>query len=128
MIVKYNFLLFINIYNKNIYYNMKKQIIRLTESDLHKIIENTVKRVIKEDFNDDYNTAMDKHLSKGGMWGMEAKNNEGDWEYGEVTFDPNSNTMSCMGASIEVDTDLSVDENLQALADELQNNGYDFGE
>lgn len=106
---------------------MKKQIIRLTESDLHKIIENTVKRIVKEDFNDEYNTARDRHLSRGGLWGIEARNTEGDWEYGEVTFDPNSNTMSCMNASIEVDPDLSVDENLQALADELQNNGYDIG-
>lgn len=29
---------------------MKKQLIRLTESDLHNIIEQSVKRIIKEDF------------------------------------------------------------------------------
>lgn len=56
---------------------MKKQIILLTESDLHNIIEKTVNRVLKEDFSNDYNSAMDKHLSRGGMWGMEAKNSEG---------------------------------------------------
>lgn len=105
---------------------MKKQIIRLTESDLHNIIENTVKRVLKEDFSDDYNTAMDKHLSRGGMWGMEAKNSEGEWEYGDVTFDPKTNIMSCMGISIEVYPTFSVDENLQALADKIQENGYSF--
>ena len=58
---------------------MKKQLIKLTENDLHKIISNSVKRIIKEGFEDDYNTAKDNHLQKGGMWGMEARNSEGDW-------------------------------------------------
>lgn len=105
---------------------MKKQLIKLTENDLHKIISNSVKRIIKEGFEDDYNTAKDNHLQKGGMWGMEARNSEGDWEYGEVTLDPTTNTMSCMNVSIDIDPDFSVDENLQALADKLQENGYSF--
>ena len=49
---------------------------------------------------------------------------DGDWEYGEVSFDPNANTMSCMGVSIDVDPDMSVDANLEALYDELINNEY----
>ena len=101
-----------------------KKIIRVTEGDLHRIIENSVKRVLKESFEDDFNQARDNHMSKGGMFGMEMKNSEGDWEYGEVTFDPNSNTMSCMGVSIQVDPDMTVDQNLEALYDELMNNGY----
>lgn len=32
---------------------MKKQIIRITESDLHNIIENTVNRVLKEDIGNE---------------------------------------------------------------------------
>lgn len=32
---------------------MKKQIIRLTESDLHKIIENAVQRVLTENYNNE---------------------------------------------------------------------------
>lgn len=101
-----------------------KQIIRLTEGDLHRIIGNTVKRVLREGFEDDFNQSRDNHMSRGGMFGFEMKNSEGDWEYGDVTFDPNSNTMSCMGASIKVDPDMTVDQNLEALYDELMNNGY----
>ena len=37
-----------------------KQIIRLTEGDLHRIIENTVRRVLKEETNNDYYVSM-KH-------------------------------------------------------------------
>ena len=101
-----------------------KQIIRLTEGDLHRIIENSVKRVLKESFEDDFNQARDNRMSRSGMFGMEMKNPEGDWEYGEVSFDPNSNTMSCMGVSIHIDPDMTVDQNLEALYDELMNNGY----
>ena len=42
-----------------------KQIIRLTEGDLHRIIGNTVKRVLKESFEDDFNQARDNHVSRG---------------------------------------------------------------
>ena len=101
-----------------------KQIIRLTEGDLHRIIENSVKRVLKESFEDDFNQARDYRMSRSGMFGMKMKNSEGDWEYGEVTFDPNSNTMSCMGVSIQVDPDTTIHQNLEALYDELMNNGY----
>ncbi len=80
--------------------------------------------VLKEDFGADFSAARDKHMGRGGMFGMEMKNAEGDWEYGEVTFDPNANTMSCMGATIQVDPDMSVDANLEALYDELLNSGY----
>lgn len=95
--------------------------IRLTESQLNKMI----RKCINEAFEDDFYTARDKHVSRGGMFGMELKNKDGDWEYGEVTFDPNTNQMSCMGVSIDVDTDCSVDQNLEALLDALYENGYE---
>ena len=101
-----------------------KRTIRLRESELRKMISESVKRVLRESFEDDFNAARDKKIRKGGMFGMELKNTEGDWEYGEVTYNPNTNTMSCMGVSIEVDPDMSIDSNLEALYDELMNNGY----
>ena len=104
-----------------------KQVIRLTEADLHKIIKESVKKVLKEDFEKDFNAVRDKHIGRGGMFGMELKNSEGDWEYGDVTYDPNTNTMSCMGVSIQVDPDLSIDQNLEGLYEELMNNGYNDG-
>lgn len=104
---------------------MRKKI-RLTESDLHRIVKESVKRVLREDFETDFNAARDNFMNKrpNGMFGFEMKNSEGDWEYGDITLDPNSNTMSCMGVSIEVDPDMTVDQNLEALYDELINNGY----
>ena len=104
-----------------------KKVIRLTESDIHKIVKNSVKRILKESFEDDFNTTRDNYLNRkspNGMFGFEMKNSEGDWEFGNVTYDPKTNTMSCMGVSIEVDPEMSVDANLEALYDELINNGY----
>ena len=161
-----------------------KKVIRLTESDIHKIVKNSVKRILKEkqddfepakyqgkwsvydkksrtfsnigvgkkkahskaqelndycakkdkeengineSFEDDFNSTRDNFMNRrspNGMFGFEMKNSEGEWEYGDVTYDPNSNTMSCMGVSIEVDSEMSVDANLEALYDELINNGY----
>jgi hypothetical protein len=107
---------------------MNKKLIRLTESDLHRIIKRSVNKILKESFEDDFNTARDKHVGKGGLFGMELKNSEGDWQYGDVTYDPNTNTMSCMGVSIQVDPDMSIDQNLEGLYDELINNGYTDGD
>ncbi len=105
-----------------------KQIIRLTEGDIRKIVKESVNRILKEDFEQDFNSARDKHIGRGGMFGLEMKNSEGDWEYGDITYDPNTNTMSCMGVSIQVDPELSIDQNLEGLYEELVNNGYTDGD
>ena len=99
----------------------------MSESRINSIVRKSVKSVIREAFEDDYNAARDKFMDgrPNGMWGFEMKNGEGDWEYGEVTYDPATQTMSCMGASVEVDPSLSVDQNLEALYDELLNKGYE---
>ena len=99
-----------------------KQTIKLTEKNLHSIINGCVQNALKESFEDDYNKARNNY--KRPCWGFEMKNQEGDWEYGDVTFDPKSMTMSCMGVTIDVDTDMSVDANLEGLYEELLNNGY----
>ena len=52
------------------------------------------------------------------------KNPEGEWEYGDITYDPETQTMSCMGVTIDVDPSLSVDQNLEGLYEELMNQGY----
>lgn len=94
---------------------------RLTESALRKMI----REAVEDSFEDRYNRARDNY--KRPFWGFEMKK-DGDWKYGEVLFDPNTNTMSCMGVSIDVDPDMSVDANLEALYDELINNGYTNGD
>lgn len=105
---------------------MKKQLIRITESDVIGIVKQIINEIdgTKKGFASDYNTAMDKKLSRGGMWGMELKNPEGEWEYGDVNFNVNNMTMSCMGATIQVDPDMTVDQNLEALYDKLMEIGY----
>ena len=140
-----------------------KRTVRLTESELRRMISESVKRVLNESkitkvnhnqpsrtftqdeedklrnilkknknideaFEDDFNAARDKHIGRGGMFGMELKNSEGEWQYGDVTYDPNTNTMSCMGVSIEVDPDMSIDQNLESLYEELMNNGFSDGD
>lgn len=58
------------------------------------------------------------------MWGMELKNPEGEWEYGDIEFNPKTMEMSCMGATISVDEEWTIDAALEALLDELYNQGY----
>lgn len=66
--------------------NMKKQLIRLTESDLHKIVKESVKKIIKEfgsfDINDWYNTEdMGGYTGERGMFKLY---NTGDWSVEEA--------------------------------------------
>lgn len=103
--------------------------VRLSESDLHRIIRESVKSVLGENntnFEDKYNQARANY--KRPCWGFEMKNQEGDWEYGEVTYDPKTQKMCCMDVCIDVDPDLSVDQNLEGLYEELMNNGYTDGD
>ena len=90
------------------------------------MISESVKRVLKEDFEKDYNTARQNYNRP--LWGFEMKNSEGEWQYDDITYDPNTNTMSCMGVSIEVDPSLSVDQNLEGLYEELMNKGFSDGD
>ena len=87
-------------------------------------IRECAEKSLHEDFATDYNTAMDNKLSQGGMWGFEMKNPEGDWEYGNVKFDVNSMTMTCMNVTIQVDPEMTVEQNLKALYDKLLEAGY----
>lgn len=106
-----------------------KKTIKLKESELRHMILESVRRVLRENeenFADKYNTARQNYNRP--LWGFEMKNQEGEWQYGEIEYDPNTQTMSCMGVSIEVDPSLSVDQNLEALYDELMNNGFNDGD
>lgn len=99
---------------------------KLTERHLKNIVKESLIKILNEGFEDDYNTARDKHLSKSpaSMWGMELKNPEGEWEYGNVEFDPNTMTMSCMGVTVQIEEGDTVDGALEMLYDELISRGY----
>ena len=116
---------------------MKKQLYKITPSDISMMVEQVINKIVgtkkirecaakalHEDFTTDYNTAVDNKFSRGGMWGFEMKNPEGDWEYGDVKFDVNSMTMTCMNVTIQVDHEMTVDQNLEALYDKLLEAGY----
>ena len=97
-----------------------KQTIRLRESELRRMISESVRRVLNETFENDFNDTRDnfyKKRSPNGMFGFEMKNPEGEWEYGNITYDPNTNKLSCMGVSIDVDPDMTVDQNIEGLYD-----------
>jgi DNA mismatch repair ATPase MutL len=104
---------------------VRKSLMNLMNEDL--------KKKVNEAFEDDFNVAKERHLSKSpnSMFGFELKNPDGEWQYGDITFDPNTNRMSCMGVSIDVDPSLSIDQNLEGLYDELVSKGFgdeDFDE
>ena len=54
----------IKITNYNTYYNMNKKMIRLTESDLHRIVKESVNKVLKEAYKDPFNFFPDEDFSK----------------------------------------------------------------
>ena len=113
-------------YGKSVDATDESVISRAVTESLNRFMTEDSKKKVNEAFEDDFNAAREKHLSKSpnSMFGFEMKNPEGDWQYGDITFDPNTNTMSCMGVSIEVDPSLSIDQNLEGLYDELVNKGF----
>ena len=106
--------------------NRKSPVTVVKEDKLANLINKSVKKVLKESFEDDYNTTRQNYNRP--LWGFEMKNTRGDWQYGEIEYDPNTQKMSCMGVSIDVDPNLSVDQNLEALYVELMNNGFNDGD
>lgn len=103
-----------------------KQTIRLTESDIKQLIKESISEINSNDFERDFNKTRDDYMRKSpaGMFGFEMKNREGDWQYGNIEFDPKNMTMQCMGVSIQVNPEMSVDANIEALYDELTQNGF----
>lgn len=98
--------------------------IRLNEKELREKVKGIIKEALEDDsFAKRYNDARNDRRAPM-FWGFELKNQEGEWEYGDVTFDPKAMTMSCMGVTVEVDNDATVDQMLEALYEKLLENGY----
>ena len=75
---------------------MRKKIVRLTESDLHKIVENSVKRIIREykwDVNND-SRGLDTNFYNKGIEGFDDEDDFDDDDYkpldGNLSFDNNN--------------------------------------
>lgn len=104
-----------------------KKTIHLKENDLRNLIKESVMTLLKENsFGNEFEQSREQYHQRKphGLFGFEMKNQEGEWEYGEITFNPNTNQMSCMGVSIDVDPDMTVDQNIEALYEELITQGY----
>lgn len=99
---------------------------KINENALYNIIKKQVKKALTENFEHDYKAAQENF--SGRMFGFELMNEDGDWEYDDIHFDPNSMKMSCLGVSIDVDPDISVDSNLEMLYEKLLENGYSSGD
>ena len=114
-----------NLINCNRNMRKNKQVVRLTESQLHNIISESVKRVLREnEFEKKYDAARMQAAQRGKIWGMEMKNPQNEWEYGNIEFNPNTMEMSCMGATIQVEEDWDVYDALEQLSYELYELGY----
>lgn len=104
-----------------------------SEMQADRMLENSIQRHLRKalreaqgDFSSSFEQGRnDFYKNKPhGMFGMELKNPEGEWEYGNIDFNPNTMQLSCMGATITVDDDWTFDAALEALYDELMQQGY----
>ena len=92
-----------------------KKVIRLTESKLHKIISETLKRHINEKFGDEWNMDNDDEYDDGSYW-----------NHGDIILEPgngDSMTLYCGNVMVEVDGTTPLQDAVQLLYKELRKNG-----
>lgn len=103
---------------------MKKTI----DDKLQNIINESIREVLKEEnepsFLDHFNNSKKWHNDyAGGNYGFELmKDNE--WQYGDIEYDPNTQTMSCMGISISISPNMRLIDAEEALYEALLENGF----
>ena len=112
-----------------IFIHMKKRNnpIKINEKMLSRIIREAVDEVVNDNgFEEIFEKAREEFMSRrhNGMFGFELKNPEGDYQYDNLHYNPKTNELSCLGVSIQADPDFSFDQNLEALYEELMNQGY----
>ena len=103
---------------------MKKTI---TESQLRKIVTESVKMVLNEtnipSFGDYFNRSKAFYQKYGG-YGFELRK-DGEWKYGDIEYDPNTQTMSCLGVSIKVSPEMTISDAEEDLFEALLDAGYE---
>jgi hypothetical protein len=93
--------------------NVRKQMIRESEEEDSEIWSR---------WEQEYYEAQRNY--RGMFWAFEFKNIEIDeWEYDDIKYNRNTHTLNWNEYSIDVDPTLSVDDNLNALMDEIMNSG-----
>ena len=113
--------------------------IAINESFLKSIVSESVKRVLNEisstptldereqfSFGDYFSRSKKYCSNKGRKYGFELRKN-GEWKYGDIEYDPNTQTMSCMGVCIHVQPQMTILDAEEDLFEALLNAGYDTG-
>ena len=75
-------------------------------------------------FADHFNYSRNYHKENGRRYGFELRK-DGEWEYGDIEYDPNNKTMSCLGISIRVRPEMSLLDAEEDLFEALINAGFD---
>ena len=129
---------------------MTKKIITLTESELKNVIKESVKKFIKENYNDAEEpegvlAQIERFCRRGGVFGFEITDivDESGEPYGyiQLGYDPETNILYGGSATnsfvthdfeMEYDLSLSLDDNLQGFYEQIQeeliNKGYQWAE
>ena len=104
-----------------------KKMIRLTESDLKNIIKESVNKILNENierFCDEFERLKNDCVSHGEDFGFELMNENGEYEYGDIEYDIDNNSLSCLGIYIRPNLMYDVEKNLGFLYDSLLKNGF----
>lgn len=104
-----------------------KKMIRLTESDLKNIIKESVNKILNENierFCDEFERLKNDCVSHGEDFGFELMNKNGEYEYGDIEYDIDNNSLSCLGICIRPNLMYDVEKNLGFLYDSLLKNGF----
>lgn len=95
------------------------------EDYLDEAVNRAFKKVLKEDkFDDLFDTKRNGNMKTKGMFGFNLQSPEGEWKNEKIIYDPNTRRMSCMGVSIVVDSNASIEENVDRLYDKLIKRGF----
>lgn len=93
----------------------------IDESYFEEWLKNEEKEEYKDILRDAVEEEIDKVRSKGKMFGFDSPK----LGYSEVTYDRDDDTLRCFDSFIDYDYDMSLDENLEALYEEIQSDNPD---
>lgn len=75
-------------------------------------------------FMDIFNRVKTFNIKYVGVYGFNLRKN-GVWQYGDIEFDPNKMIMSCMGVSIKILPNMTVNDAEEDLFEALLAAGYE---
>lgn len=113
------------IHNRRI--NHHKQNQNHKNSMYESIIHKTVNKILNENierFCDEFERLKNDCVSHGEDFGFELMNKNGEYEYGDIEYDIDNNSLSCLGVCIRPNLMYDVEKNLGFLYDSLLKNGF----